>query len=76
MSSSGYDARLDPRRHEYYEGKSIGYQWAKAEEWRRHPLYKVPFSRFLPGFQLGVGCFVGYLIYDNYIKVKEVHGHH
>lgn len=44
--------------------KSIGFQWEKFEAWRAHPLLKFQPRNAVPGFFIGLGAFVAYVIYD------------
>lgn len=41
-----------------------GYQWEKAEAWRRHPLLQSSWKTSFPGIRTGVALFALYVIYD------------
>ncbi|WVQ84493.1 hypothetical protein IAT38_006645 [Cryptococcus sp. DSM 104549] len=51
--------------------------WAAREAWRKHPTFsnKNMFRNMFPGLGIAIVTFTAYVIYDDYIRVKPVHGH-
>jgi NADH dehydrogenase (ubiquinone) 1 beta subcomplex subunit 3 len=52
--------------------------WAKAEAWRRHPVFssRAMFRNLFPGFGIAVVAFTGYVMFDNmYSELRAVQAH-
>lgn len=48
----------------------MGYNWKKADAWRKHPLLTPRLADKFPGFGIGLGLFLGYLAYEK-MTAKE-----
>jgi hypothetical protein len=61
-------------------GERSAAAFARAEEWRKHPMLRVTFRSAMPGFTLGVTAFVAYCVAEKAYDAarggkKDAHGH-
>ncbi len=46
------------------KGARMPFNFAKYEQWRRHPMLNNNLQRMLPGLGIGTSAFIVYVIYD------------